>query len=105
MAAWIKMSLGMELGLSPGDIVLNGDPAPPKKRGGHSTPPILAHIYFGQTVGWIKMKLGMAVGLGPGHIMLDGDPAPSPQMGTATVFGPPCLLWPNAWMDQDATCY
>ena len=28
MAAWIMMSLGMELGLSPGDIVLDGDPAP-----------------------------------------------------------------------------
>jgi len=28
MAAWIKMPLGMELGLSPGDFVLHGDPAP-----------------------------------------------------------------------------
>ena len=28
MAAWIKMLLGMELGLSPGDFVLDGDPAP-----------------------------------------------------------------------------
>jgi len=26
MAAWIKMSLGMELGLRPGDFVLDGDP-------------------------------------------------------------------------------
>jgi len=25
---WIKMSLGMEVGLSPGDFVLDGDPAP-----------------------------------------------------------------------------
>ena len=32
MAAWIKMSLGMELDLGPGDFVLDGDPAPfPKK--------------------------------------------------------------------------
>jgi len=31
---WIKMALGMELGLSPGDFVLDGDPAPPKKGGG-----------------------------------------------------------------------
>jgi len=29
---WIKMPLGRELGLGPGDIVLDGDPAP-KKRG------------------------------------------------------------------------
>jgi len=27
MAEWIKMSLGMELGLGPGDFVLDGDPA------------------------------------------------------------------------------
>jgi len=32
MAAWIKMSLGMELGLGPGNPVLDGDPAPPKKK-------------------------------------------------------------------------
>ena len=29
MAAWIKMPLGMELGLSPGDFVLDGVPARP----------------------------------------------------------------------------
>jgi len=29
MAAWIKMPLGTELGLSPGDFVLDGDPALP----------------------------------------------------------------------------
>ena len=28
MATWIKMSLGMELGLDPGDFVLDGDPVP-----------------------------------------------------------------------------
>jgi len=28
---WIKMSLGMEVGLSPGDIVLDGDPATHKR--------------------------------------------------------------------------
>jgi len=29
IAAWIKMSPGTELGLGPGDFVLNGQPAPP----------------------------------------------------------------------------
>jgi len=33
---WIKMPLGTELGLGPGDIVLDWHPAPPAK--GHSTP-------------------------------------------------------------------
>jgi len=37
MAAWIKMSLGMELGLGPGDFVSDADPAPPSPKG----PPIL----------------------------------------------------------------
>jgi len=38
-AAWIKMPLGTEVGLGSGDIVLDGDPAPPplKKAGRHST--------------------------------------------------------------------
>ena len=53
--------------------------------------------------GWIKMSLPMEVGLGLGHIVLDGDPAPLPRKGgTAPIFCP-CLLWPNGWMDQDAT--
>jgi len=42
----------------------------------------------------LDMPLGTEVGLGPGHIVLGGDPLLSP-----------CLLWPNGWMDQDATWY
>jgi len=29
---WIKMALDTEIGLGPGHIVLNGDPAPPMER-------------------------------------------------------------------------
>jgi len=29
MAAWIKMPMGMQLGLGPGDFVLDGDPVRP----------------------------------------------------------------------------
>jgi len=50
------------------------------------------------------MKLGVQVGLGRGHIALDGDPAPLPQRDTAPNFGP-YLLWPNSWMDENATWY
>jgi len=32
-AGWIKMPLGMDVGLRPGRIVLDRDPAPPKKSG------------------------------------------------------------------------
>jgi len=38
MAGWIKMTLGMEVCLSPGYIVLHGDPAPLSKKG--AKPPI-----------------------------------------------------------------
>jgi len=42
------MPLGMEVGLGPGHIVLDGDPTPHLE--GHS-PQFSAHIYCGQTAG------------------------------------------------------
>jgi len=39
MAAWIKLSLAMELGLGPGDFMLDGGPAPPSPKGGQSPTP------------------------------------------------------------------
>ena len=99
------MPLGTEVGLDPGDSVLDGNPAsfPPKV---HSPQQFSAYTCCGHMAGWIKMLLGTEVGLGPGHIVLDGDgdAAPFPQRGTALNFGP-CLLWPKGWMDQDATWY
>ena len=71
---WIKMKLGMQVGLDPGHIVLDGDPAPPPQKRGHS-PQFSAHVYCGQTAGWIKISLGTEVGLDPGDIVLDGDSA------------------------------
>jgi len=32
MAAWINMPLGTEVGLGPGDFVIDGDPAPSRKK-------------------------------------------------------------------------
>jgi len=51
------------------------------------------------------MKLGMQAVLGPGHIVLHGDPAPLPQKGMEPPNFGRCLLWPNGWIDQDATWY
>jgi len=45
---WIKMKLGMDVGRSPGHIVLDGDPAPLPKRGTASQ--FSAHACCGQTV-------------------------------------------------------
>jgi len=98
------MPLGMEVGLSPGDFVLDGDPVSPQKGGG--APQFSAHVYCGQMAGCIKMPLGMEGGLGPGHIVLDGDSTPLPRKGAEPppIFGP-FLLWTNGWMHQDATWY
>ena len=76
-----------------------GTQLPSPKRG--TAPPILAHVYCDQMARWIKMPLGTEVTLDPGHIVLDGDATPPPK---GTIFGS-CLLWPNGWMDQDATWY
>ena len=90
------MRLGTEVGLGIGDILLDGDLAPPK---GHSSPQFSTHVYCGQTAGWIKVKLGKQVGLDPGHIVLDRDPAHLPQSGTALPKFSAHMLWPNGWMD------
>jgi len=100
---WINMKLGMQVGLGPGRIVLDGDPAPRPQKGAEPPPQFLAHICCGQMAGWIKMPLGRDVGLRPSHIVLDGDPAPLPQKRVETPIFGPCLLWPNGWMDEDAT--
>ena len=86
MARWIKMPLGRKVGLDRSDIVLDGDPAPPKK--GAQPPKFSAYVCCDQTAGWIKMPLGTMVGLG------------------APIFGP-CLLWPNGRPSQLllSTCY
>jgi len=76
------MKLDMQVGLIPGHIVLDGDPAPPSPRGGRSPQPQLsAHICCGQMATWINMPLGMKVGLGPSDFVLDRDPAPLLKKG------------------------
>ena len=98
------MTLGMEVGLSPGDFVLDGDPAPYPKRGG--APQFSAHIYSGQTATWIKMPLGTEVGLSLRDVVFDVDPATPEKREHPPhpIFGP-CLLWPNGWMDKDCLLY
>ena len=91
MAAGIKMPLGTEVGLGPGDFVLDGDPAPPPQKGDGA--PNFRLVYCRQTAGWIKIVVRMDVGLSPGDFMLDGDPAPSPERGQSPPIFGPCLLW------------
>ena len=71
------MSLGMELGLGPGDL------PPPQK--GVGPPKFSAHVYCDQTAGWMKLVLEMVAGLSPGEFVLDGDPAALTQKGQSPL--------------------
>ena len=64
------MSLGMEVGLGPGDFVFDGIQLTQKN--GTSLTQFLGHLYCHQTAGWIKMPLGTEEYLGPGDVVLDG---------------------------------
>jgi len=59
-AGWIKMALGMEVGLSLGHIALDGDPVPPKRGWGTQ---FSAHVYCGQTAVCIRIPFGTEIGL------------------------------------------
>jgi len=94
----IKMKLGTRVGLGPGHIVLDGDPAPPPQKG--TAPQFSAHIRCGQMAAQIKMPLVMEVGIGPGDFVLDGDPAPLPKKGAE----PPHNLLAHFYCGQTAGC-
>ena len=94
-AKCIKMPFSMDVGLSPGDFVLDGEPVIPK---------FSAHVYCGQTAGWIKMSLGMEVGLGLRDIVFDVEAATPRRKGhthSHPIFGP-CLLWPRSPISSTA---
>jgi len=74
------MPLGMDVGLGPGHIVLDMDPAPPQKKGGHS-PRFSALVCCGQMAVCIRIPLDTEVGVSLGDIVLDGGPAPPPLTG------------------------
>ena len=86
MAGWIKMPLGMEVGLGPGDFVLDGDPAPLPKKGPKPPPQFSDHAYCGQTAGWIKMALGTEVDLGRPHCARWESSSPPPKRGQSPQF-------------------
>jgi len=79
------MPLGMEVGLGPGDTVLDGDSASPKR----AQPPISAHVYCGLTAVSIRILLGMEVDFSLGDIVLDGDSvSPSLKVHSSPNFRP-----------------
>jgi len=81
----IKMKLGMQVGLGPGHIVLDGDTAPLPKR--EQSPQFSAHVYRDRRLHGTSCHLAcMEVELGLGHIVLDGDTAPPPQKGATPQY-------------------
>ena len=90
------MPLGMEVGLGPGDIVLDRDPAPSPQKG-HSYPNFRPMSIVAK---WLYVSgTETEICLGLRDIVLDGDPVALPINGTeAPIFGQ-CPLWPNGWMD------
>ena len=87
MAGWIKTALGMEVGLSPGNFVLDWDPAPIPKKGAEPFPFFSPFLLWPN--GWMHQdatSLGVELGLSPGDFVLDGDPALLPKKGGAPQF-------------------
>jgi len=79
------MPLGMEVGLSPGDFVLDGDPTSPPLKGHRTEPQFSSNVRCGQTTGWTKMALGVEVDLGLGDFVLDWDPVTPRTEGAPTT--------------------
>ena len=95
----MKVVIGMEVGLSPGDFVLDGDPAPLPKKEAEPPPQ-----FFGPCLLWPNGRVDQddtSHGGGPWS-RLDGDPDPLPQKGAEPPIFGSFLLWPNGWMHQDA---
>ena len=90
-AGWIKVALRVEVGVGPGHIVLDGDPAPLPKKGCRA-PQFSAHLYCSETARCTKMPLGMEEGLSAGDFVLDRDPASSLKRGIAPQIFCPCLV-------------
>ena len=85
------MPLDIEVGLGPGDFVLDGDPASPLEQG-TSLSHFSAHVYCGQTAGWIKMPLDMEVGLGPADCQMGTQFPPARKDTAAPNFRPMCIM-------------
>jgi len=98
----MKLVFGMEVGLSPGDFVLDGDPAPSLKGGG--APSTIFGPFLLWPNGWMHQDATWyGCGPQPMGLCVRWRPTPLPKKGAEPPNFCPCLLWPNGWTDQDGT--
>jgi len=103
MAGWIKMPLGLEVGLGLGDCVKWG-PSSSLPRKGAEPPQILGHCFLWPN-GWMDQGGTWRGGRPqPRQLCVRWVPRPSPQRGRSPspILGS-FLLWPNGWMAQAGT--
>ena len=80
MAGWIKMELGMEVGLIPGDFVFDGDPAPSPKGGGAPSPIFGPFLLWPN--GWVHQDATWyACRPQPRGLCVRSGPSPCPKRG------------------------
>jgi len=79
-AAWIKMPLGTELGLGPDDILLDGDPAPPRQKGDRPPSPIFGPCLLWPN-GWMDQDTWQGGRPQPRRLCVRWRPSPSPENG------------------------
>jgi len=92
-AAWIKISLGTEVGLGPDNIVLDGDPGTQLRhlqKGGTTPSPIFGPFILWPN-GWMHQDATWYGGRPQprGLCVFDGDPVPLPKKGAEPL--------PNFW--------
>ena len=80
MAASIKMSLGMELGIGPGTLCWMGTQLPSPQKG-DGPPKFSAHVYCGQTAGWMKAGTWHGDRPQPRRLCVRWGPSPLPPKG------------------------
>jgi len=103
MAAWIKMSLGMEQ-VSARLLCVRWDFAPPSPKGG-GVPPVFGPCLLWPN-GWMDEAGTWHGGRPqPSRLCVRWGPSPTLHKGcgaASPIFGP-FLLWSNGWIDQDGT--
>jgi len=103
-AGWIKITLGMEVVLGPGHIVLDGDTAALPKNG--AEPPLNIDPFLLWSNGWMHQHANWYGGRPqPRRLCVRWRPSPLAPKGAEPPIFRPHLLWPNGCMDQDAIWY